>query len=64
VKFADGLVQNVQAPEQRQRAQKNRELIDQYYSAAKEIVPLKTEIMALQSNSTVDAASRIAALTA
>jgi methyl-accepting chemotaxis protein len=49
VRFADFLVQNVRAPEQRERAQKNRTLIDQYFEGAKEFSAIRTEILALQS---------------
>jgi methyl-accepting chemotaxis protein len=63
VRFVEALAQNVRAPEQRERAQKSRALIDQYYSSGKDLAAVKTELVGLQAKGAQgDAASRIAEL--
>src|ERR1700730_10902076 len=57
VKFADYLVQNVRAPEQRERAQKFRATIDRYFEGAKEYSAIRSEILALQSKSNAASAA-------
>ena len=64
VKFADALVQSVRAPEQRERAQKTRAMVDQYYSSGKDLAGVKTELVKLQAAAQGDAAKRIAELNA
>jgi methyl-accepting chemotaxis protein len=68
VKFADYLVQNVKAPEQQERARKNRALIDQYFEGAKEYGVIRTEVLAVQAKSagasSADTEKAIAALNA
>src|SRR5262249_25306712 len=64
-KFADSLVERVRAPEQQERANKAHAFLEQYRSGGKEMVELKTELLALQSKgSSAEAASRIAEINA
>src|SRR5206468_3811593 len=49
VKFSDQLLDRVKAPEQRERAQKVRAAVDQYFGAGKEMTALKKELLDLQS---------------
>src|SRR5262249_29885865 len=67
-KFADSLVERVRAPEQQERANKARAFLEQYRSVGKEMVELKTELLALQSKGSsaeaAAAASRIAEINA
>jgi methyl-accepting chemotaxis protein len=68
VKFADALVERVRAPEQRERANKARALLEQYRSAGKDMVGLKSELQDLQSKlastDSTDITSRIGAINA
>src|SRR5262245_1299538 len=48
-KFGDQLLDRVKAPEQRERAQKLRAGVDQYYAAGKEMMALRKELLDLQS---------------
>src|SRR5262249_41828857 len=68
VKYADYLVQNVRAPEQQERARKNRALIEQYFEGAKEYGVIRTEVLAVQAKSagvsSADTEKAIAALNA
>jgi methyl-accepting chemotaxis protein len=68
VKFADSLVERVRAPAQRERATKARALLEQYRSAGKDMVGLKSELLDLQSKlASTDSSgitSRIAAINA
>ena len=47
VKIADWLVQNLRAPAQHDRAEKNRALVEQYFEAAKDFAAVRTETVTL-----------------
>ena len=64
VKLSDYLVKNVQNPGQSERAKRARALIEQYNDAAKELAPIRNEVVALQAKSNANTPGAIAALDA
>ena len=50
VTFVEDLIKITRLPEQRQRGERSRTLIEQYFAVAKEIEKLKSEAAALQAN--------------
>src|SRR5215510_9770037 len=61
-KYMESALPKLKTPENRERAQKVKSLIDQYWAGAKEIAATKEQVFELETRGAADAAGRIADL--